>query len=81
MQADFATCTKTKGTKEQIVQACTRLIDNAAKENEVVGYFYGLRASYNDNKQSNCRDGHKVMKLAKDPNVIKAAKTIIRINC
>jgi hypothetical protein len=81
MKADYATCTETNGTNEQIVQACTRLIDNAATENELVGFFYGLRASHNDNKQSNCRDGHKVLELVNNPNIIKAAETIIENNC
>jgi hypothetical protein len=81
MNADFVACTKGKGTKKQIVQACTRLIDNAAKENEIVGYFYAFRAAANTDKKSNCKDAHKVIELIKDPKVIKGAKVLIKNNC
>lgn len=80
MEADFATC-QSNGPKEQVVAACTRLIDNAQTENEMVGFFYGLRASNNTDKQQNCYDANKVLDLTQDPNLIKAANQLVRNNC
>jgi hypothetical protein len=56
--------------------ACSWLIDNAAKENELVGPFYGIRASTSDNKASNCRDARKVLVLVKDPKMTDAANKL-----
>ena len=81
MSRNFAVCTQSKGTKQQIVAACTWLIDNAAKENKLVGYFYGIRASTNDNKASNCRDARKVLELVPEQKMIDAANKLIKINC
>jgi hypothetical protein len=82
MSRNFATCTQSKGTKPQIVAACSWLIDNAAKENSVVGYFYGIRASTSDDKASNCRDARKVLQLLKsDPKMVDSANKLIKINC
>ena len=81
MSQNFAVCTQSKGTKQQIVAACSWLIDNAAKENELVGLFYGIRASTSDNKASNCRDARKVLVLVKDPKMADAANKLIKLNC
>ncbi|MGE3987453.1 hypothetical protein [Pseudorhodoplanes sp.] len=81
MSRNFAICTQSKGTKQQIVAACSWLIDNAAKENELVGLFYGIRASTSDNKASNCRDARKVLVLVKDPKMTDAANKLIKLNC
>ena len=81
MSQNFAICTQSKGTKQQIVAACSWLIDNAAKENELVGLFYGVRASTSDNKASNCRDARKVLVLVKDPKMTDAANKLIKLNC
>jgi hypothetical protein len=81
LSQNYAVCTQSKGTKQQIVAACSWLIDNAAKENELVGLFYGIRASTSDNKASNCRDARKVRVLVKDPKMTDAANKLIKLNC
>jgi len=80
---DFAACTQGQGkvSNEAVVEACTRLIDNAAKENEMVGFFYAMRATANDDKKSNCHDAHKVLELTDDPTFVNGAKTLIKVNC
>ncbi len=78
---NYAICINSKGTKQQIVDACTWLIDNAAKENALVGYFYGIRASTSDNKASNCRDARKLRQLNQEPKMVEAANTLIKLNC
>jgi hypothetical protein len=80
LEADFAAC-QGNGPREQIVAACTRLIDNAQTENELVGYFYGLRASNNDDKAQNCHDANKVLELTQNPDLVNAANELVRINC
>ena len=82
-EQDFAACTQGQGKVDNasVVAACTRLIDNAATENEMVGFFYALRASANDDKASNCRDAQKVLELTKDPTFVDGAKTLIKVNC
>lgn len=83
MEKDFSTCTQGSGkvANTQIVKACTRLINNAAAENETVGFFYALRATANTDKKSNCRDARKAIKLLKDPGVVEAAKSLAKSNC
>jgi hypothetical protein len=82
-EADFSTCTQGSGKVDNaaIVQACSRLIDNARAENETIGFFYALRASANTDKASNCRDAHKAVQLLKSPNVVESAKQLVKINC
>lgn len=82
-EADFATCTQGSGkvSNAEIVQACTRLIDNARAENETVGLFYALRATASTDKDSNCRDARKALTLLKAPAVVKGAKTLEKLNC
>ncbi len=82
-QKDFATCTQGQGkvANADVVQACTHLIDNAAKQNELVGFFYAMRATANDDKASNCRDARKVLELTDDPTFVDGAKTLIKVNC
>ena len=43
-ETDFSTCTQSNDSGA-VVAACSRLIDNAAAENSVVGMLYGLRAA------------------------------------
>lgn len=83
LEADFATCTQGSGKVDNaaIVQACSRLIDNARAENETIGFFYALRASANTDKASNCRDAHKAVQLLKSPDVVESAKQLVKINC
>jgi len=83
VEKDFTVCTQGQGkaANEAVVAACTRLIDNAAKENEMVGFFYAMRATANDDKSSNCRDAHKVLELTKDKTFVDGAKTLIKNNC
>jgi hypothetical protein len=83
LEADFATCTQGSGKVDNatVVTACTRLIDNAKTENELVGLFYAMRATANDDKAANCSDAHKVLSLTDDPNVIEGAKKLVELNC
>ena len=83
LKADYATCTTGQGrvANAKVVQACSRLIKNAAKENEMIGMFYALRASANDNKASNCRDAAKARKLIKDPKLIGSINALESANC
>lgn len=83
MEKDYAACTQGQGkvSNETVVAACTRLIDNAAKENEMVGFFYAMRATANNDKKSNCADARKVLELTDDPTFVKGAKSLIELNC
>jgi len=82
-EQDYTTCTQGSGkvSDAEIVQACSRLIDNAQAENETVGFFYALRATANTDKASNCRDAQKAIQLLKAPNVVNAAKQLAANNC
>ena len=82
-EKDYPACTQGHGkvANKDIVAACTRLIDNAATENELVGFFYAMRATANDDKASNCHDAKKVLELTDDPTFVEGAKTLIKINC
>ncbi|MEM7191251.1 MAG: hypothetical protein AAF405_00035 [Pseudomonadota bacterium] len=78
--ADAATCTQGKN-KADVVAACTRLIDNAATENAIIGMFYGLRAANNDDKEQNCSDARKSFELADDPAIKGLSQQLIDANC
>jgi len=80
LKADFATCTQGKNQGE-VVEACTRLIDNAAAENAMVGMFYGLRASSNDDPAQNCSDARKSLELADDDAIKELSQKLIDANC
>jgi sugar phosphate isomerase/epimerase len=80
LEADFATCTQGKDQGE-IVEACTRLIDNASVENPMVGMFYGLRASNNDDRAQNCADARKSLELADDEAIKSLSQKLIDANC
>lgn len=79
-EADFATCTQSNDSGA-VVAACTRLIDNAADENAVIGMFYGLRASNNDDAAQNCADAQKSLALADDDAIKKLSQQLIDANC
>ena len=83
LEQDYAACVQGSGkiANTKIVAACTRLIDNSAKKNALVGSFYALRAIANTDKASNCRDAREALKLLENPNLIKHAKTLEKINC
>lgn len=83
LKADYATCTTGAGkvSKELIVGACTRLIDNSAKKNELVGFFHALRASSNTNKKLNCQDAHAAFKLLNSNKLKKLARQLADANC
>ncbi|XSG81620.1 MAG: hypothetical protein ACPW61_11120 [Methyloligella sp. ZOD6] len=81
LEQDFAICTQGQGSNPEIVDACTRLIDNSQVENEMVGMFYGLRASANDDPAQNCSDAHKVLELTTDPNLVSAGQSLVEANC
>lgn len=80
IESDFSTCTQGKSAKE-IVEACSRLIDNAVAENATIGMIYGLRASNNDDPQQNCLDAQKSLELAEDQGLKDASQQLIDINC
>ena len=82
-EADYSNCTTGQGkiSNADVVKACSRLIKNAAKENETVGFFHALRASANNDKKSNCRDAHKARKLIKDPKLTGSINALIKANC
>ncbi len=80
LAADYTACTTSK-SNTIIVQACSRLIKNAVKENETIGLFYGLRASANNDKKLNCHDAHKARKLIKNPDLKDFIQSLIKINC
>jgi|GEM_PF-1408132 len=79
-EADFVTCTQ-GNARGEVVTACTRLIDNAAAENAVVGMFYGLRASHNDDAAQNCSDARKSLELADDDAIKQLSQQLIDANC
>jgi hypothetical protein len=83
LQADYATCTSGQGkvANSKVVQACSRLIKNAAKENSTIGFFYALRASANTDKRSNCRDAQKARQLIKDPKLQGSIDALHKKNC
>ena len=83
LQADYATCTAGDSSTqaEAMVEACSRLIENASQENELVGMFYALRASVNTDKSANCQDARKATSLINDPGLRNSAKELQKINC
>jgi hypothetical protein len=83
LEADYATCTQGDGSTqaEAMVGACSRLIENSSKENELVGMFYALRASVNTDKSANCQDARKAMSLIKNPGLRESAQELKKINC
>ncbi len=83
LKEDFAACTQGSGkiANTQIVQACTRLIDNAAKQNSLTGYFFAMRAIANTDKDSNCRDARRAIRLLDNAKLINHAKTLEKMNC
>lgn len=83
LEKDVATCTQGAGklANSAVVTACTRLIDNAQTENETVGFFYAMRATANDDRQSNCHDARKVLELIDDPAVVAGANQLVEANC
>ncbi len=66
---------------EEVVAACTYLIDNAQAENETVGMFYGMRGSINTDQELNCADGLKARELISDPGLTDAINQIVENNC
>lgn len=83
LQEDYAACTQggNQISSGEIVEACSRLIDNAQQENELVGYFYAMRAASNDDRAQNCADAHKVLELVTDKVFVDGAKQLIKDNC
>jgi hypothetical protein len=79
-EADFAVCTQGSDSAA-VVEACTRLIDNAAAENATVGMFYGLRAANNDDAAQNCSDARKSLALAEDAAIKGLSQQLIDQNC
>lgn len=66
---------------ETVTAACTYLIDEAAVENEVTGYFYAMRALANTDRAQNCSDSRKVQELLKDPKLTDMIDNMISTNC
>lgn len=83
LQGDMTTCMEgtAKASSEQVVAACSRLIDNAQAENELIGFAYAMRAVSNNNKASNCRDAQKAAQLVKAPKAAESIKQLIQSNC
>jgi hypothetical protein len=79
-EGDFATCTQ-GNDQAAVVAACTRLIDNAATENSMVGMFYGLRAANNTDAAQNCADARKSLALADDDAIKGLSQKLIDANC
>lgn len=63
------------------MEACTRLIDNAAVENSMTGMFYGLRAANNDDPEQNCSDARKSLELADDEAMRGLSQKLVDANC
>lgn len=80
---DYPVCTSGQGkvANKLVVAACTRLINNAQKENATIGLFYALRASANSDKASNCKDAAKARKLISDPSLKSALDALEKQNC
>ena len=83
LQADYATCAQGRGkvSNNRIVAACTRLIDNAAQKNELVGYFHALRAIASTDRARNCSDARMALQLLKDPQLAGHVRTLQKANC
>ncbi len=83
IEADFASCTQGQGkiSNDKIFQACSRLINNAKKENETIGFFYAFRALAGSDKNLKCQDARKVLQLVKNANMVKAARSLEKSNC
>ena len=83
MEADYRDCTQGSGkiANEQIVRACSRLIDNAAQKNELVGFFHALRASANTDQRQNCQDARVAKRLLKGADLQKQVKRLEAKNC
>ncbi len=80
LEADMATCTQSN-ERAAVVAACSRLIDNSAKENAIVGMFYGLRAASNNDTAQNCADAKKSLSLADDDAIRTLSQQLIDQNC
>jgi hypothetical protein len=80
---DFQVCMGGGGKlpAELVVGACTRLIDNAAAENEITGMFYGMRASVNADRAQNCSDAQKSLQLATDVAIKELSQKLIDEYC
>ena len=83
LEADYKTCTTGAGkvSNKNIVGSCSRLIKNAAKKNELVGYFHALRASANTDKRLNCQDAKAAFQLLSKPKLKKLARDMANANC
>ena len=79
----FNACINGSGkiSNEEVVAACTYLIDNAQAENETVGFFYAMRAISNSDSELNCSDGMKAKELVTDPELADPINQIIENNC
>jgi len=83
MQADYRVCTQGAGkiANARIVRACTRLIDNAATKNELVGFFHTLRASANTDRRQNCQDATIARRLLKGAKLQEQVRRLAATNC
>lgn len=82
-EGDYQECIQGTGNtpKDQIVAACSRLIDNAATENEVVGYFYTSRALNNNDAAQNCSDARRAEELVETGDMLSLIKELQDIFC
>jgi hypothetical protein len=83
LEGDFQECTQGGGNmpSDQVVAACSRLIDNAAEENETVGFFYALRASESSDRTQNCSDAKKAAQLIKASDLQSLIQQLQDANC
>ncbi len=82
-EQDYQICTAGSGKVDNkvIVAACTRLINNAQAQNEIVGFFHALRAVANTDRKLNCHDGKVALKLLQGEKLKANARALIKSNC
>jgi len=83
LEENFDSCINGAGkiANEEIVAACSSLIDQAQAENETVGFFYAMRATASTDRERNCADGLKAKILISDPKLADPIEQIISQNC
>lgn len=82
-EQDYKVCTTGSGkvNNKAIVGACTRLINNAQAQNEIVGFFHALRAVANTDRKLNCYDAKVALKLLQGEKLKANARALIKSNC
>jgi len=83
LESDFAACMYGSGKLQngEIVDACTRLIDGAQKENEVVGLFHAMRAMAGTDSERNCADAQRAAALVEGADFKSLTQTLVGQMC